>query len=125
MAEVTTSQYFEVEEPLILINIQRSLAAGLDEYEGVRRAWLVDANRVRNKDGSYKLVLARDQNRVVGAYRPTNWYRDPLEPDRKAFDGHPAEQSVWTQYVGKLVPERFVRIGARNPIRYLNPGDWI
>ena len=125
MAEVknSISDYFVVGEPLILINIQRSLAEGLDEYEGVRRAWWVDFSRVRNKDGSYKLVLARDRNRVVGAYRPTDWYRDQLRPNRKAFDGLPADQSTWAQYVGKLVPERFLPLGARNPVRHLYPGE--
>ena len=114
---------FEIEEPLILIYISKELAAGKDVYEAVHRAWKISLNRVKNRDGSYKLVLARDKNRVVGAYRPELWRTDRERLDRKAFDGSPAKQPVWSHYVGKIVPARLTPKGSRYPIRYFKPGD--
>ena len=127
MAEVTNTTNnpaeFVVGEPLILIYISKELKRGLDEYEAVRRAWKININRVKNTDGTYKLVLARDGKRVVGAYRPERWFVDQELPDRKGFSGFPAEQSIWQQYVDKLTPARFVPRGARAPVRYFEPGD--
>ena len=114
---------FRIGEPLILIYISRELANGKDVYEAIHRAWKISFASVENQDGSYKLVLARDKDRVVGAYRPSRWRIDREIPDRKAFDGSPAEQSTWSQYVGKTVPARFLPKGSQNPIRYLKPGD--
>ena len=113
---------FTVGEPLILIYISNELAKGKDVYEAVHRAWIVSLDSVKNRDGSYKLVLARDKNKVVGAYRPKRWRTDCELSDRKAFDGTAAED-VWSQYVGKLVPARFLRKGAQSPVRYFKPGD--
>ena len=127
MAEVNPPQAiaieFEVGEPLVLIYIARTLAQGRDVYEAVRRVWRINLNNVVKRDGSYKLVLARDKTTIVGAYRPAEWYHDPEIIGRKAFHGHPAEQPIWERYVGYKVPEKFMRPGARNPIRYLNPED--
>ena len=114
---------FVVGEPLILIYISNELKRGLDVYDAVRRAWKIDINRVRNADGTYKLVLARDGKNVVGAYRPERWFVDRELPDRKAFSGLPAEQAVWRQYVGKVTPARFLPSGAQGPVRYFELGD--
>ena len=114
---------FTVSEPLLLIYISNELKNGLDVYDAVRRAWKIDLNRVQNPDGTYKLILARDGNKVVGAYRPQRWFVDRQRPDRKAFSGLPAEQSTWRQYVGKLTPSRFLPRGSQNPVRYFDPGD--
>ena len=127
MAEMTPTtgspDEFTVGEPLILIYVSRQLANGLDAYEAVCRAWKINLNRAKNEDGSWKLVLARDGREVVGAFRPTEWHNDSELPGRKGFSGHPAEPSVWSQYVGKWTPAHFLPQGAQNPVRYFEPGD--
>ncbi len=115
---------FEVRERLILISI--GVFFGREEYsvyEAVRAVWKLDVTRA----GNYKLVLARHKALVVGAYRPDRWLEATPDnfprleaevPGRWGFEGKPAED-VWDDYVGKRVPDRFLKKGAANPVRYI------
>ena len=111
----------EIAEPLIIISIGQSYREGQNDdktYEDVRKWWRIDTH----KAGRYQLVLARYQDRIVGAYRPRVWmpYRGPdlgLR-GRYEFVGKPAEFYAWRFYVGKLVPYQYRPTGAAFPIRY-------
>ena len=120
---------FQVEEDLMLISIGVTYNQMDDYYDAVRFAWRVDPSHAEQ----CKLVLARVRGEVVGAYRPLKWLpatldnfsdlasrRDIVErPDRFGFVGDRADD-VWDNYVGKRVPERFLR--SQRPERYLKAG---
>lgn len=122
---MTTGEPFEVREPLLLISIAQTARAWADPYEAVRYAW-----KVGERGRRFELVLAREGDRVVGAYRPYEWLPATAEhfPDRRprerrwGFNGHEAEADVWDYYVGREIPERFRR-STGNPIKYCQPGD--
>ena len=122
MAEMTTSRgkanTLEIAEPLIIISIGQTYQEGQSDcetYEDVRKWWRIDPHRA----GRYQLVLARYQDRIVGAYRPTVWVpNDAWSPARYGFAGEPAEFYAWRFYVGKWVPHEYRPTGAANPILY-------
>ena len=130
---------FVIGERLMLIFIgtyfHSSNVSGV--YDAVRCAWPVNRDRAEK----YKLVLAHMGGLVRGAYRPTGkWlpatpenfpglvkegdFINPLTnmPTRWGFIGETADD-VWDQYVGKSVPERYRKRGARAPFRYCHPDD--
>ena len=127
------SGYIEISEPLVLISVAVSFREGCDTYEAVRYAWKVDVERIRR----YKLVLAHVRGSVKGAYRPTQWLEAtggnfPLMegipgrrrnemPGRYGFVGERAEAAVWNLYVGKKVPEKYLKryVG---PVQYCEHG---
>ena len=120
------SGYIEILEPLVLISVAVSFREGCDVYEAVRYAWKVDVEQIRR----YKLVLAHVRGSVKGAYRPLQWLEAtggnfPLMdgipgrrrnemPGRYGFIGERAEAAVWNLYVGKKVPEKYLK-------RYVGP----
>ena len=115
---------FEVREPLILISI--GVLFNREEYsvyEAVRAVWKLDVARAKR----HNPVLARHKALVVGAYRPDEWLEATPEnfprleaeaPGRWGFKGKRADD-VWDDYVGKRVPDRFLKKGAANPVRYI------
>ena len=113
---------FEVKEPLILIFIGRSIGKDLtqvhppDVYAAVHGRWKIDLSD--DEQTRYRLVLARNTNRILGAFRPREW-RKPAG-SRMYFFGEPAELSVQLDYVGKRVPNRF---RVQRPAVRWNPGD--
>ena len=122
-----TAEEFQVGEPLMLICINK-LYYTHSTYEAVRCAWKVNVHRANR----YKLVLAHVRGLVVGAFRPTEpWIRankadfpaqlDENIPDRWGFVGKEAEDEIQSHYVGKRVPTRFQKKGARGPVRYCDP----
>lgn len=131
MSEMTSKNHpedFVVEEPLILINVRRTIGSELsvvypqDVYAAVQGWWVINSDRI-NPDGTmegYKLVLARNSEHILGAFRPEIWRPAPHGSGRWGFVGHPAEMSVQLQYVGKRVPNAF---RTQSSVRYLNPGD--
>ena len=97
-------------------------------YDAVRVAWRVNANRAR----SYNLVLAHVRGLVVGAFRPEHPWIDATKenfpgllgediPRKRGFIGQDAEEEIWNRYVGKRVPARYHKKGARAPVRFYDP----
>ena len=127
------SGYIEIMEPLVLISITVSFREGCDVYEAVRYAWRVKVERIRR----YKLVLAHVRGSVKGAYRPTQWLEATGEnfplmdgiPGRRrndmtgryGFVGERAENAVWDLYVGKKVPDRYLKQYS-GPVQYCEHG---
>lgn len=127
------SGYIEIMEPLVLISITVSFREGCDVYEAVRYAWRVDVERIRR----YKLVLAHVRGSVKGAYRPTHWLEATGEnfplmdgiPGRRrnevtgryGFVGERAESAVWDLYVGRRVPDRYLK-QYFGPVQYCEHG---
>ena len=113
---------FAVAEPLVMFFVGRYVGSDLskvypaDVYAAVRGWWRVaDPNTWKQE---YNLVLARNTDRVLGAFRPKDWVPSPFEGGGWGFVGQPAEVSVQLHYVGKRVPNRY-RI--QNPFQFLTP----
>lgn len=122
-----TAEEFQVGEPLMLICINR-LYYTHSTYEAVRCAWKVSVERAKR----YHLVLAHVRGLVVGAFRPEQpWIAatkanfpaqlDNDIPGKWGFVGKEAEDEVQNLYVGKRVPARFKKKGAKAPFRYCDP----
>ena len=119
------SEPLQVVEPLILISIGRSFwDEDLTIYEAVRCSWKINVARAKK----YKLVLAHDRGKVVGAFRPSGWLPSTPEhfpgrdvPGRWGFEGEPADAETRELYEGKRVPDEYRRQGAANPVRYCEP----
>lgn len=121
-----SAEEFVVGDRLILISIGR-LWKKLGVYEAVKGVWKLDMERAKRR----KLVLAHVRGVVRGAYKPEEdkWWRvtaesHPDQPElwgRIGFEGSKAEPEVWERYVGKRVPAKYRKRGARASCRYLNP----
>ena len=110
--------YFAVTEPLIMFYVSRAIGGDRpDPDEAVRQAWRINVEKAR----TYNLILARDDDKIIAAYRPTEWFRYPDGRERWAFNGKPAEPDVWKLYVGKHVHPDYLT--GRSPFRYCEPED--
>lgn len=105
---------FIVKEPLILFHVDGAIADGRDNKNAVEGRWRINPDRAKN----YSLVLAKQANVIIGAYRPDPDSWRPCGDDRWCFDSVCAID-VWDEYVGKVVPEEY--LGLQNPVRYLSP----
>ncbi len=103
---------FEIKEPLIMFHVDKAIAEGRDKKNAVEGWWRVNPI----KASRYDLVLAKNSNVIIGAYRPIPGSWCQREDGRWGFDSEPADD-VWSEYVGKLVPDAYR--GLQNPIRYL------
>ena len=116
------AEEFVVAEKLIMVSIGQ-IYHKRGAYEAVRGSWRMSRKRAEEHGN---LVLARYRKMIVGAYRPKEWLSDMDErlPDqiegRCGFVGEDATD-VWAEYVGKRVPERYMKRGARIAWRYLYP----
>ena len=113
-----SAEEFVVEEPLILISIGQ-LWKELGIYGAVKGVWRLNMERAKK----HNLVLAHVRGVVRGAYRPEKWLKGTVDefPERIGFDGTEAEPDVWKKYVGKRVPAKYRKRGARASARYLSP----
>ena len=125
MVEKAHIDDFEVSEPLIMVHIGNSIGSDLsivyptDVYACASGWWRLYPDRAE----AYQLVLARNSDHVLGAFRVKRWIPRPDDDGqpRLGFIGEPAEMSIQLEYVGKRVPDRF-RTGRRAE-RYVNPGE--
>ena len=119
MTTASDPEDFTVGEPLVMFFIGNSLFGNRgDVYAAVRECWqMADPDR---RTPPVNLVLARDSDRVLGAFRPERWTPCTRHDGNAGwgFVGEDAEPSIQQQYVGKRVPDRF---RTQNPVRYLNP----
>jgi hypothetical protein len=121
-----------IEEPSLLIRINRLYRAGMtahELYDITRSAWKLGPQR-----NQVKLVFAVYEGVIREVYRPTAWFpagstfnhqwdgrRSHSLPDRWEFVGVIAEESVRRKYLRKYVGHLFTP-GSQNPVQYLNCG---
>ena len=120
MRAVFDPEDFTVGEPLVMFFVGNSIVNRGDVYAAVRECWqMADPDKRRP---AFNLVLARSNDRILGAFRPGRWTPCTRDDGNKGwgFVGEHAEPSIQEHYVGKRVPDRF---RTQNPVRYLNPGD--
>ena len=126
------AEFLRVRHRFLLVSVSAKLSD--DEstiYQAARYAWRMGRAQVEKCD----LVLARDGAIVIGAFRPNEWLEatpknfpcKPLLPpikrgQRWGFIGDWAEQQIRDCYVGKRIPERYLK-STGNPITYCDPDD--
>lgn len=118
-----TGKIANITHAAIAIVINHSLNEGKTPYDAVRGTWKLSRRRAEQAE----LVLAIKNGSVVGAFVPHIWldatpenftWLDQEQPGRIGFEGEPASDDVWSQYVGKLAPLK--PKGAANPVQYFN-----
>ena len=113
-------EYFTIGEPLIMVYITKTI-----EEWGIQRSvesgWRLNRERAQRR----RLILARDGDRIVGAYRPGDgsWRAEENEPPGRWLFGVERAADVWDAYVRKLVPHEILAIAPRSVVRYLPAGD--
>jgi hypothetical protein len=109
--------------PVIILLVNKSLAAGEDIYTATRYAWRIDRRRAENAE----LVLAVRRGVVIGAFCDVNWV--DATPDnfpwttevllgRSGFNATTAPVEVAQHYLGHRIPDRMRIRGAVSAIRY-------
>jgi hypothetical protein len=122
-----SSEEIEIEEPAILININKTFHYGISPielYDATRSAWVVGKNR-----DEAQFAFAVYEHIVQEVYEIKSWFpnnstfntrkneiSDPRE-DRWEFVGNLADESIRLKYKYKNVGKF---IGPRNPINYVN-----
>lgn len=123
------SEKVEVDDPVILIRINRLYRFDMTEnelYEATRGVWRIGKRR---EDAKYTLAVLRSIVREV--YEIEHWYpagttnyetRDESEidkPGRWEFTGQIAHSAIREKYINKSVEDYFP-LRAQNPITYVN-----
>ena len=112
-------QYFTVKEPLVIFYITKYDSHWGGPLPSIESGWKINRERAEK----HPLFLARDNDKVVGAYRPlaNSWRRgESWESDRWFFRVRPATD-VWDEYVGKHIPNGLIGPFNRPVIRYAEP----
>jgi len=108
----------------LLISVNRS-AAERSLYDATRYAWKIDKRRAEQAD----VILSTTQGVIVGAFIAHDWLEATAAnfpgraegngvPGRYGFSGEEAPADMQKLYVGKRVPDEYLKPGAANPIKY-------
>ena len=113
-------EYFTVSEPLIMVYVMKTV----EEWSiqgSVESGWRLNRKRAQRR----RLILARDRDMIVGAYRPVDgsWREEEHEPPGRWLFHVQRADDVWDDYVGKLVPHEILKTAPRSVVRYLPARD--
>ena len=106
----------------LLISVNRS-ATETSLYEATRYAWRISKARAKEAE----VILATLHGLIVGAFVAEGDWLDATAanfpgredaPGRRGFVGREAPAEVRDLYVGKRVPDKYRKRGARGPIKY-------
>jgi len=114
----------EFKHRVLLININQS-SKKWSLYDATRYAWKID----KQKASQAEFILATIHGLIVGAFIAEEWLEATFEnfldraedggaPGRYGFIGKEAPDEIKKLYVDKLVPGKYQKKGAQNPIRY-------
>jgi len=106
---------------VLLISVNRS-ALDNSLYESVRYAWRISKKKAEKAD----VILATVQGLIVGAFVAEKWAETISEnfpdrediPGRYGFIGSEASIDIQKLYIGKVIPKKYRKRGAANPIKY-------
>lgn len=124
---IAMNKVISPEHKLLVLSINRSVTDGKAIYEAARYSWKLNIERAREVE----FVLAHQKGQVVGVFEVDEWlpaedqsFADRFnsqDAGRWAFVGHVADSEVLLQYFNKSLPDGFVKRGASNPVRFLEP----
>jgi uncharacterized protein len=111
-----------LDEPTILIIVNRSATEGKSLYDATRYSWKIQPTKAKKA----KYVMAVIQGIIRDVFIAEAWLPATTEnfpgfvtvEERFGFHGKDAPESVKARYVGKRVPDEYRKPGAANPIRY-------
>ncbi|GAA5495001.1 hypothetical protein Rhal01_01170 [Rubritalea halochordaticola] len=111
----------EFSHKVLMINVNRTATEG-SLYEATRFAWRLNSNKASKAD----YIVAVQQGLIKGVFEADDWLEATQEnfPGRETtegrygFVGREAPVEVVKEYKNKLVPEKFRKRGASNPIKY-------
>ena len=106
---------------VLMINVNRS-ATEMSLYRATRFAWRIDKRKASNAE----VILAVRRGLIEEAFVAHEWLEATLAnfpdfedvPGRYGFVGEPASLEIQKLYKRKLVPARYRKRGASNPIKY-------
>lgn len=102
----------KIEEPAIIININKKFAKGMTEeelYQATKQAWKLGAKKEKAK-----IILASYKGIVREVFEISKWY---TVNDRSGFDGTVARQEIRSKYWNRSV-KNYIKAGNQNPIKY-------
>lgn len=92
-------------------------------YSATRFAWKMNIEKAEKVE----FVLSVVQGMIIEVFKPTSWLEATAKnfpefhmnlPDRLAFNGGVADEGIRKLYVGKRIPDSYLKQGAANPVRY-------
>ena len=83
-------------------------------YDTTRMHWVMSIKRASTAD----YVLSVQSGIVLEVYTDMVW--ETHESGRIIFVGKQAENSIRDKYVGKRIPQQFMKVGSANPCQYVN-----
>jgi uncharacterized protein len=94
----------------------------LSPYEAARFAWRVSRWRVEQAE----VILAHRNGIIIGAFIAQAWLEaTPAyfpgredDPGRLGFVGGDASPAISRLYLGKRLPDEYLKQGAANPVKY-------
>jgi hypothetical protein len=110
----------EPEEKLVIINVNniQDRSSVHEVYEQVRGHWKISVKRAEKAD----YIIAALRGVAIGIFTAHKWKKSNKIEGRYCFDGTPAPDEIWEQFIGKrgkrLSLESMKHI--QNPIRYWN-----
>lgn len=112
---------------LILLSVGKAIASGSMVYEATQFAWKTKQDRAEQSD----YILAHAGGKIVGVFIADEWKpaTDPIfgtraataDENRIGFVGKEAPDDIQQLYLNKDLPEGFIKRGAANPVRFLEP----
>lgn len=112
---------------LMLLSVGKTIAAGNMIYEATQFAWKVKLERAKQVE----YVLAHAGGKIVGVFIAEEWLpaTDPVfgiravtaDRSRIGFIGKKAPNDIQQLYLNKDLPTGFIKRGAANPVRFLEP----
>ena len=114
----------DIRHNMIAIIINKH-AAELGVYGAVQLSWKLDKRRAEKAE----YILAVVHGQIVGVFVAHRWMPATTAnfphhhdvPERLGFEGEEAPEVIQKLYMRKLLPERYRRRGAANPVKYVQP----
>ncbi len=116
-----SAEVADFQHRILLININRS-ALDNDLLDAVSYAWRLK----KQKAESAEVILATFQGLIVGVFIAEKWLEATHDnfpgktevKDRYGFIGSEAPQDIKERYINKVIPDKYRKKGASNPIKY-------
>lgn len=111
----------EVKEKALFIRINKAYRDGMSKEELFKVtsfSWRLALEKARQVDYVFSIY----QGIIVEIYKPIEWYEVKdidTDPNRIAFHGEAAEETIRDRYIGKSVKHYFKQ-GESNPCKYIN-----
>ena len=118
----SNSRELILHEPVIIINIEKSISSDLSQVQpsgicaAVSRLWTAMPEPT---SADRALVLARNSSVVVGVFRVKRWIKSPFHGNQWGMVIEEADVSTQFSYIGKNIPDKY----KAEEVALCQPGD--